>query len=296
MVLAAGATVLSVEPLRERVVGWLDAGVEQVRRLGLGIEKGFGPAPGEDMVPPPPIPVEPGRRFRDELSAGGQGPEMVTLPGSRFTMGAAADLPYEAEQPPHRVLVGDFAISRAEVTFADYDRFARATDRRLPDDKGWGRGDRPVVNVSWEDAVAYTRWLSTQTGALYRLPTEAEWEYAARAGTRSFFWWGSTLGRNRANCLNCGTRWDGRTTAPVARLAANAFGLHNTAGNVREWVQDCYRAGYGGASPSGGECSARVVRGGDFTSPGAGLRTSRRGGEAPQARLATVGFRVARGR
>ena len=94
-------------------------------------------------------------------------------------------------------------MGRYEVTFDEYDAFARATGRPLPPDEGWGRGQRPVIHVSWDDAVAYTRWLSEQTGHVYRLPTEAEWEYAAGRGVRTLYWWGNALGENRANCFNC---------------------------------------------------------------------------------------------
>ena len=141
-----------------------------------------------------------------------------------------------------------FALSKCEVTFEEYAPFAAATGRRT-NDAGRGRGSRPVINVSWDDAVAYTEWLSEQTGKRYRLPSEAEWEYAAclqrgaprrqaRAGTTTKYSWGKKIGRNLANCNGCGSRWDDEKTAPVGSFPANAWGLHDMHGNVWEWVQD----------------------------------------------------------
>ena len=120
-----------------------------------------------------------------------------------------------------------------------------------PDGQGWGRGTRPVVDVSWHDAQQYVRWLSGKTGARYRLLSESEWEYVARAGTTTRYWWGGAIARSRANCDGCGSRWDGRQTAPVGTFRPNAFGLHDVHGNVWEWVQDCERGSYSGAPSNG---------------------------------------------
>ena len=154
------------------------------------------------------------------------------------------------ERPVHTVRVERFELSKYEVTFEEYDRFTAATGRARADDEGWGRGRCPVINVTWDDAVAYTQWLSQQTGERYRLPSEAEWEYAARAGTSTAYSWGNEIGRNRANCYGCGSRWDGRQTAPVGSLSPNGWGLHDMHGNVWEWVQDCWNESYRGA-PTG---------------------------------------------
>lgn len=129
-----------------------------------------------------------------------------------------------------------FDLGSHEVTFAEYDRFAQATERELPDDNGWGRGSRPVINVSVYDAMAFATWLGRKSGETFRLPTEMEWEHAARAGSRTLYPWGNDLGINQANCNGCGSRWDGIETAPVGSFAPNAWGLYDMIGNVAEWT------------------------------------------------------------
>jgi formylglycine-generating enzyme required for sulfatase activity/CRP-like cAMP-binding protein len=229
----------------------------------------------------------------------GEGPAMLKISGGTFTMGSNRNQLLASERPAHKVTVRDFAISRHEVSFDEYDRFARATGRRLPDDNGWGRGKRPVIYVDWGDAVAYTGWLSKRTGKRYRLPTEAEWEYAARGGSSDLFWWGYEIGRGRANCFDCGSQWDGSSTAPVGSFKPNGFGLHDTAGNVREWVDDCYHSNYVDAPKDGSSwvergCRERVARGGAYNKPGESMRSTWRGRYDADARLPTVGFRVVR--
>ena len=170
------------------------------------------------------------------------------------------------------------------------------------DDQGWGRGTRPVVDVSWDDAQEYVRWLSGETGRAYRLPSEAEWEYTARAGTTTLFWWGDDLGHNHANCDRCGSPWDARQTAPVGSFAANAFGLHDVHGNVWERVQDCRTGNYVGAPSDGsawesGSCNARGVRGGGWRTIPLNMRAANRGWVRPPSSReldAETGFRVAR--
>ncbi len=244
----------------------------------------------------PPVKIE---TVSDRLSSGGTGPSMVRIAGGSFTMGSKRGTLSADEKPTREVHVGDFLIGQHEVSFAEYDRFARATGRAKPKDKGWGRGDRPVINVSWEDARAYAKWLSQQTGHSYRLPSEAEWEYAAAAGTTTMYWWGYELGKNQANCFDCGSGWDGKLTAPVGSFPASDFGLHDTAGNVMEWVQDCYHRSYRGA-PSGAAaweedgCQRRVARGGAYNTPAKDIRTTKRAAHAPRSRLDTIGFRVVR--
>lgn len=239
----------------------------------------------------------PGQVFRDCALC----PEMVVVRSGRFRMGcvSGADC-FGDERPVHEVRLRAFALSRSEVLFAEYDRFAAATGRDRPDDEGWGRGRRPVINVSWEDAAAYADWLSSETGRRYRLPSEAEWEYAARAGAATPYAWGWQIERNRANCDGCGSRWGGDRTAPAGSFAANAWGLHDMHGNVWEWVADCWHADYARAPGDGsawtrdGDCGRRVLRGGSWFSDELVLRAAFRLWETTDFRDAYVGIRVAR--
>jgi formylglycine-generating enzyme required for sulfatase activity len=207
------------------------------------------------------------------------------------------------EGPQHEVTMAyTFALGKTEVTFAEYDVFAQATGRQLPDDSGWGRDKRPVINVSFNDAAAYVRWLAQQTGKNYRLPTEAEWEYAARAGSAKVYWWGDAIGKNHAVCNGCGSQWDAKQTAPVGFFKPNAFGLYDTAGNVYEWTQDCWHNSYNNAPADGSawleangrDCDRRVVRGGSWGSNPQFLRSAFRGRGGSDGTYVTRGFRVAR--
>ena len=228
-------------------------------------------------------------------------PEMVTIPAGSFRMGCVSGRDCESYwEPVHSVRIASFEMSKYEVTFEEYDAFTGATGRERVNDLGWGRGRRPVINVSWEDAVAYTHWLSAQTGESYRLPSEAEWEYAARAGSTTKYSWGNYIGDNRANCDGCGSRWDDRQTAPVGSFRANRWGLHDMHGNVWEWVQDCWNDNYRGAPDDGsawesGNCSWRVLRGGSWDDSGPrDLRSADRGRYTSENRYFDCGFRIAR--
>ena len=222
--------------------------------------------------------------------------EMVRIRGGCFQMGSPRwESGRDSDERRHRVCVDDFSIGKHEVTFEEYDRFAEATGRRRPDDRGWGRGRRPVINVSWHDAMAYARWLSEQTGRSYRLPTEAEWEYAARAGSETAYPWGNGIGRNRANCNGCGSRWDNRKTAPVGSFEANRWGLHDTVGNVWEWTCSEYDSDYGGAEKrcaASGSVGLRAVRGGSWGGRPQGVRSADRYGDGPFGRTNGLGFRL----
>jgi formylglycine-generating enzyme required for sulfatase activity len=242
-----------------------------------------------------------GERFRDPLRDGGEGPEMVVVPAGRFRMGSNNG--DDDEKPVHWVTISRaFGIGTTEVTFADYDRFARATGRELPKDQGWGRDRRPVINVSWQDATAYADWLSDQTGAEYRLPSEAEWEYAARAGTTTAYWWGDQPPVCRAGAHNGAKFYDNAAcddigTEPVASYSANPWGLYDTAGNVWEWVEDWYDDYSSGevVDPvvrQGG--SHRVDRGGSWNSSPRYLRSAYRDYWRPGNRDDNLGFRLAR--
>ena len=244
--------------------------------------------------------------FRDALASGGLGPEMVRIPAGSFRMGCLNDdgFCFRNQFPVHEVRIDRaFAVSKYEVTFEDYDRFMQATGRELAsgeaDDEGWGRGSRPVINVSWNEVKDYVAWLSSETGAHYRLLSEAEWEYAARAGTETIYSWGNDIGTNRANCAGCGSQWDNDRTAPVGSFASNPFGLHDMHGNVSEWVEDCLTENYDGAPSDGGvwrsgTCPQSVLRGGFWDASSWYGRSSFRGGGAIGYRFDGVGFRVAR--
>lgn len=228
---------------------------------------------------------------RDPLKTGGSGPELVGLQAAEFVMGTDRYAAPNIEKPARTVSVPDFYVSRFEVTFDQYDAFARATGRDLPSDQGWGRGDRPVINVSWDDARSYAAWLSERTGRTYRLPSETEWEYAMGGGSREPYWWGSGFEQGHENCFNCGIRWSGRSTAPVGSAEANPQGLFDMGGNVMEWVQDCLTKQGAGASTG---CEQRVVRGGAFNKPNDTLRITARRAEPADTRRPMLGFRVVR--
>jgi formylglycine-generating enzyme required for sulfatase activity len=236
----------------------------------------------------------PGKVFRDRLKDGSFGPEMIWIPAGRFRMGDIQGSGYDNEKPVHSVNVKQFAMGKYEVTFAEYDKFANATGRVKPDDEGWGRGNRPVINVSWNDAVAYTNWLSQQTGKTYRLPTEAEWEYAARAGTETKYWWGNHIGSNKANCYDCGDSF--KYTAPVGSFQSNAFGLFDMLGNVWEWTCSEYENKYGGkeqkCSLGNNNAKDRVLRGGSWGFNPLNVRAAVRGRNYPDIRGNGSGFRV----
>jgi formylglycine-generating enzyme required for sulfatase activity len=245
-------------------------------------------------------PEAPGNQiFKDQINHNNYGPEMVLLPSGKFRMGDQTGIGDDNEKPVHVVTIAKpFALSRFEVSFAEYDLFAKATNRPLPDDEGWGRGNRPVINVSWKDAEAYAEWLSDKTGQPYRLPSEAEWEYAARAGNLTTYWWGDQMKPNMAVCADCGSQWDGQQTAPVGSFPANTWGLHDMTGNVDEWVADCYeddytRAPIDGSASTQRICENRVMRGGSWFEISRLIRPASRYRHPTGASRNSWGFRVA---
>jgi formylglycine-generating enzyme required for sulfatase activity len=225
-------------------------------------------------------------------------PEMVLVPAGEFKMGSPGEPDWEG--PQRQVTIAQpFWVGKYEVTFAEWDAWVAAGGCNKPNDAGWGRGNRPVINVSWNDAKEYVGWLSRTTGKTYRLLSEAEWEYVARAGSTTAFWWGDDVGQNKANCHGCGSKWDGKSTAPVGSFAENSFGLHDTAGNVWEWVEDCYHDSYDSAPKDssawldGDDCS-RVLRGGSWNFATGFARSASRFRVYPGYRDDNDGFRVAR--
>ena len=233
-------------------------------------------------------------------------PQMVVIPAGEFTMGSPpAEQGAEAQ---HRVTIAmPFAVSKFEITFDEWD--ACATDRGCggywPDDQGWGRGNHPAINISWENAKAYVDWLGRKTGKPYRLLSESEWEYAARAGTTTRFSHGDILSPGQAN-------YDGsvdgsgpsdmnrQRTAPVGSFPANGFGLHDMHGNVSEWVEDCWHDEYTAMAPADGsawvdgDCNGRVVRGGSWEDSEVEQRSAARTGGYKQDQFYTDGLRIAR--
>ena len=253
-----------------------------------------GSAPTEHRITLRKAGPQAGEKFRDCPEC----PEMAAVPASSFMIGGR----YGNRLPVHEVTIGaPFAVGRYEVTFAEWDACARdggCPREDVAGDFGWGRGRRPVIGVSWDDAKRYVQWLSRKTGKSYRLPSESEWEYAARAGTETAYSWGDGIGVNRANCDRCGSQWDSMT-APVGSFGANAWGLHDTHGNVWEWVEDCWNDSYAGSPADGsawltGYCDRRVLRGGSWSSGPSYLSAANRSGRASGDRYSGIGFRVAR--
>ena len=252
-----------------------------------------------------------GRVFRDC----GACPEMVVLPSGEFMMGSPESERGRAknEGPQHKVAIASFAMGKHEVTFSQWDACVADGDcTHKAGDEGWGRGTRPVINVSWHDATTFVGWLTRKTGKTYRLPTEAEWEYAARGVTKADapyqpFGTGATINYQQANYDANFKYGEGaqpgifrQKTQPVGSFRKSAFGLHDMHGNVWEWVQDCYRDSYEGAPTDGSavvapNCGLRVLRGGAWNYHPQLLRSAYRYATAPEVRMDIAGFRVARG-
>jgi formylglycine-generating enzyme required for sulfatase activity len=253
--------------------------------------------------------------FRDYLKDGSLGPEMVWIPAGSFLMGNIQGGCESNEHPVHQVSVEKFAMGRYEITVSEFRQFVNATGYKTDAEKGgkcntWvgnssGKNWRhlgftqndnhPVVCVSWHDVTAYARWLSQQTGQHYRLPTEAEWEYAARAGTNTKYWWGNEIGANKANCRNSDCKDNFEYTAPVGSFMANPFGLHDTVGNVWEWTCSEYEDRYQGKEK---RCvrnaSLFALRGGSWVNDAWGARAANRYRGEPTVRDVNLGARLAR--
>lgn len=262
--------------------------------------------------------LSPLQTFSDSMRDGNAGPPMVAVPAGSFIMGPTPDEPmqFEIETPPHRVTFEDpFAISQYEITFTEYDRFAEATGRHKPSDKGWGpqhwgRGKTPVFNVSWHDAQRYVDWLSEQTGEHYQLPSESQWEYAARAGTVTPFYTGKCITTDQANYHGPNSFGDcpisslyrGKTL-PVGSFPPNPWGLYDIHGNIFEWTRDCWHTSYLGAPDDGTawmnigdnvDCRLRVLRGGSWSGRPRDIRSSARSYNNADFKSIFIGFRVVR--
>ena len=249
---------------------------------------------------------QPGARLRDCEAC----PELVVVPSGSFTMGSPETEwgRFNNEGPQRRVTIAEpFAVGVYEVTFGEWDACVSegGCNGYQPNGEGWGRGVYPVINVSWDDARAYVQWLSQRTGKRYRLLSESEWEYVARAGTMEPFHTGETISADQANYDSSYTygsgqkgRYRGRTVQ-VGTFSPNAFGLHEVHGNVWEWTQDCWNEDYTGAPTDSraretGECEQRVVRGGSWGDVPWLLRSADRGNNEPGIRDPKIGFRIAR--
>jgi formylglycine-generating enzyme required for sulfatase activity len=236
-------------------------------------------------------------------------PEMVVIPAGEFTMGSPDSEPFRAAETQHRVTIAaPFAVSKFEITFDQWDACVKAggCGGYRPDDQHWGRGKRPVIDMSWENAKAYVNWLSRKTGKPYRLLSEAEWEYAARAGTTTAYSTGNTISPSQANYDGGGdesgpSEANRQKTMPVGRFPANGFGLHDMHGNVSQWVEDCWHDDYTPIAPADGsawvdgDCNGRVLRGGSWGDSEVELRSAARTGEYKDNSSYNDGLRIARG-
>ncbi len=241
-----------------------------------------------------PSPRPPGETFRDCQKC----PKMVVIPAGSFVMGSPASEVgrQDDEGPQHRVTIPRaFALGKYEVTFSEWKACLQAGGcNHRPNHQGWGRSRRPAINVSWDNAKAYAVWLSQKTGQEYRLPSEAEWEYAARGGTTTAYHFGDSISSKHANY-----GWNKDKTVRVGNYPANAFGLHDVHGNVWEWVEDCWNHSYRGAPSDGsawttGICTSRVARGGSWDINPSFLRAASRDRFNTGFRLLYLGFRIAR--
>lgn len=263
-------------------------------------------------------------QFQDSLTSGESGPAMVLVQEGSYMMGDTQGIGRRDEYPIHEVNVNAFALGKYEVTVAEFRKFVRDTNYQTDAERGngcnvysselkhwdWIEGktwqdpnftqqdNHPVVCVSWNDAIAYVNWLSEKTGERYRLPTEAEWEFAARAGSSANFTWGNEGTCKQANCCNTGTTWLSKQTQTVGIYNSNAFGLHDVHGNVWEWTGSVYTTRYIGKelelTDRDNNSSRRAARGGSWHNLVKYTRSARRIPYWPQERFSTTGFRVAR--
>jgi len=242
------------------------------------------------------LPVRPGKV--EEIQDCPSCPVMLALPAGNFTMGASRG--DRSEKPAHKVSINKpFAIGKYEVTVAQWNECHTAGACSYKPDFNDPQDNSPIRDISWSDAQEYTKWLSTVTQKPYRLPTEAEWEYAARGGTDTTYWWGNEVGASQADCKNCGGKWNNKSPAAVDAFPANPFGLHGTSGGVWEWVADCWHKTYKGAPKDGtawsrNDCRENVIRGGAWRNDANYIHSASRFKYDTHVRYLLNGFRIAR--
>jgi len=250
--------------------------------------------------------------IQDTLPSGVLAPKLAIIPAGINRLGTDDIKRPENERPSYLVDIKEpFAIGVTEVTFAEYDLYSKITGSRKPKDKGWGRGQLPVIYVTWYDAQFYVEWLTEQTGQEYFLPSEAQWEYAARAGTTTNYWWGNDSGDKNAQCVGCAEIHrcidcknvplldDG--TAEVGSYNANAFGLYDVHGNLAEWTADCEIKSNpeklsDGSPRLNGDCDRHIIKNGSWMNNVNFIQASVRGAavDGKTFNSKRIGFRVAR--
>lgn len=261
------------------------------------------PTPRAQAVPPkpaapaasaPPAAARAGAEFRDCPAC----PVMVSVPAGSFVMGNNASDP--SEKPAHQVAIGaPFAIGKYEVTVQQWNACVGAGRCQAIAQAPGTQPNAPMRDVSWDDAQQYLKWLAAVSGKPYRLPTEAEWEFAARGGSAAPYWWGAQMATGKANCKECGQPWTAERPAPVGSFSANGYGLHDTSGSVWEWVADCWHGNFKDAPADGRvwdapNCRVRVIRGGSWREGAAYMVASTRFRYDASVRQSQNGFRVAR--
>jgi formylglycine-generating enzyme required for sulfatase activity len=286
------------------LVGWINQTVIKQQYTWYAIELPYIRNRVRPLKSAAEVAMKPGDTFTECLN--NDCPMMVVIPSGDFKMGSSSTIdPNHAdnEGPQHPVTVTKrFAVSKYELTFREWNVCVSVGGCPPVSGGNWGGDAQPVINATWLDARQYLAWLSLMTGKTYRFLTEAEWEYAARAGTPTVYYWGNNLGTGNANCPGCGTKWDGKQPAPVGSFPSNAFGLNDMLGNVWEWVEDCYMPNYRAAPSNGsawisGDCSNRVVRGGSWVgvaSQSSLPRSAIRDWRPVDGRTYGLGIRVAR--
>lgn len=232
----------------------------------------------------------------DEVIVTIENVQFVWISSGKFDMGDIQKKDILAV-PAHKVSLTDFYIGKYEITFAQYDKYCDATGKNKPDDQGWGRGNRPVINVSWQDATDFAKWLSKKSGRVIRLPSESEWEFAARGGKSTPYWWGFKLTPGMANCLDCESKVDKKKTVPVGSFTPNPYGIYELTGNVYEWCQDTRHDNYKGAPSDNSawiskDTTSRMTRGGSWRQLGAEIRAFARSWERSGKGYSDVGFRL----